>query len=76
MRPRSEVLNEFEAAVIASLEQSHENTGLAADLGREFRPRASRSSCIARLEAMERRGRVWTSGFAGRILVHLREEAP
>jgi hypothetical protein len=25
---------------------------------------------------MERRGRVWTSRFAGRILVHLPEEAP
>jgi hypothetical protein len=76
MRPTSETLNDFEAAVIAALEQSPEKTVLAADLVREFRPRASRSSCIARLEAMERRGRVRTSRFAGRILVHLPEEAP
>ncbi len=70
MRPTSETLNDFEAAVLAALAQSPEKTVLAADLVREFRPRASRSSCIARLEAMERRGRVRTSRFAGRILIH------
>ena len=67
---QSETLNEFEAAVLAALEQTPEKTVLAADLVREFRPRAGRSSCIARLEAMERRGRVRTSRFAGRILIH------
>jgi hypothetical protein len=67
---QSEALNEFEAAVIAALAQSPEKTILAADLVREFRPRASRSSCIARIEQMERRGRVRTSRFAGRILIH------
>ena len=71
---QSEALNEFEAAVIAALAQSPEKPLLAADLVREFRPRASRSSCIARLEAMERRGRVRTSRFAGRILIHPPEE--
>ncbi|MDR9817609.1 MAG: hypothetical protein RJR34_12820 [Candidatus Methanoculleus thermohydrogenotrophicum] len=70
MRPTSETLNDFEAAVLAALEQSPEKTVLAADLVREFRPRASRSSCISRLELMERRGLVRTSRFAGRILIH------
>ena len=74
MRPRSDILNDFEAAVLAALAQSPEKTVLAADLVREFRPRASRSSCISRLELMERRGLVRTSRFAGRILVHLPEE--
>ena len=68
---QSEALNEFEAAVLAALAQSPEKPLLAADLVRGFRTRASRSSCIARIEQMERRGRVRTSRFAGRILVHL-----
>ena len=76
MRPRSDILNDFAAAVLAALEQSPERTGRAAGLGRAYRPRARRASCIARLAAMERRGRLWTSRFAVRILVHLREEAP
>jgi hypothetical protein len=46
---QSEALNEFEAAVLAALAQSPEKTVLAADLVREFRPRASRSSCILEL---------------------------
>ncbi len=71
MRPTSETLNDFEAAVIAALAQSPEKTLLAADLVRGFSTRASRSSCIARIEQMERRGRVRTSRFAGRSLVHL-----
>lgn len=72
---QSEALNEFEAAVIAALVQSPEKTILAADLVRGFSTRASRSSCIARIEQMERRGRVRTSRFAGRILIHLPLEA-
>ena len=72
---QSETLNDFEAAVLAALAQSPGKTVLAADLVREFRPRASRSSCMSRLELMERRGRVRTSRFAGRILVHLPVEA-
>ncbi len=75
MRPRSEALNDFEAAVLAALAQSPEKTVLAADLVREFSTRASRSSCISRIELMERRGLVRTSRFAGRILVHLPVEA-
>lgn len=67
---QSETLNEFEAAVLAALEQSPEKPLLAADLVRGFRTRASRSSCIARIEQMERRGLVRTSRFAGRILIH------
>ncbi len=67
---QSEALNEFEAAVLAALAQSPEKPLLAADLVRGFRTRASRSSCIARIEQMERRGRVRTSRFAGRILIH------
>jgi hypothetical protein len=43
---QSETLNDFEAAVLAALAQSPEKTILAADLVREFRTRASRSSCI------------------------------
>ena len=74
MRPRSDILNDFEAAVLAALAQSPEKTVLAADMVREFLPRASRSSFIARLEAMDRRGLVRTSRFAGRILVHLPED--
>ncbi|OQC66710.1 MAG: hypothetical protein BWX50_01410 [Euryarchaeota archaeon ADurb.Bin009] len=70
MRPRSEALNDFEAAVLAALEQHPDHTILAADLVREFTIRAGRTSCIARLEAMERRGLVRTSRFAGRILIH------
>ena len=70
MRPTSETLNDFEAAVLAALAQSPEKTVLAADLVREFTIRAGRTSCIARLEAMERRGLVRTSRFAGRILIH------
>ena len=70
MRPTSETLNDFEAAVLAALAQSPEKTVLAADLVREFSTRAGRTSCIARLEAMERRGLVRTSRFAGRILIH------
>ena len=69
MRPTSEALNDFEAAVIKALEQHPDHTILAADLVREFTIRAGRTSCIARLEAMERRGRVRTSRFAGRILI-------
>jgi len=75
MRPRSEALNDFEAAVLAALEQTAEHTILAADLVREFSPRAARTSCIARLEQMERRGRVKMTRYAGRILVHLPVEA-
>ena len=71
---QSETLNDFEAAVLAALAQSPEKTLLAADLVREFSPRASRTSCIARLGWMERRGRVKTSRYAGRILVHPPEE--
>ena len=67
---QSETLNDFEAAVLAALAQSPEKPLLAADLVQGFRTRASRSSCIARIEQMERRGRVRTSRFAGRILVH------
>ncbi len=70
MRPRSDILNDFEAAVLAALAQSPEKPLLAADLVRGFRTRASRSSCIARIEQMERRGLVRTSRFAGRILIH------
>ena len=36
MRPTSETLNDFEAAVLAALAQSPEKTVLAADLVREF----------------------------------------
>lgn len=70
MRPTSETLNDFEAVVLAALEQSPEKTVLAADLVREFSTRAGRTSCIFRLERMERRGLVRTSRFAGRILIH------
>jgi hypothetical protein len=70
MRPTSEVLNEFEAAVLAALEQPPEKPVLAADLVREFSTRVGRTSCISRLERMERRGLVRTSRFAGRILIH------
>jgi hypothetical protein len=38
MRPTSETLNDFEAAVLAALEQSPEKTVLAADLVRSFDP--------------------------------------
>ena len=72
---QSEALNEFEAAVLAALAQSPEKTVLAADLVREFSPRAPRSSCISRLEQMERRGLIEMSRFAGRILVHCPLEA-
>lgn len=70
MRPTSETLNDFEAAVLAALAQSPEKTLLAADLVREFSTRVGRTSCISRLERMERRGLVRTSRFAGRILIH------
>jgi hypothetical protein len=71
----SETLNEFEAAVIAALVASPEKTVFVADLTREFSTRANRSSCVARIEQMERRGRVRTTRYAGRILVHLPLEA-
>ena len=67
---QSETLNDFEAAVLAALAQSPEKTVLAADLVRTFSTRVGRTSCISRLERMERRGLVRTSRFAGRILVH------
>jgi len=70
MRPTSEILNDFEAAVLAALEQTPEKTVLAADLVRTFSTRVGRTSCISRLERMERRGLVRTSRFAGRILIH------
>ena len=70
MRPTSETLNDFEAAVLAALEQTPDRPILAADLVREFSTRGGRTSCISRLERMERRGRVRTSRFAGRILIH------
>jgi hypothetical protein len=38
MRPTSETLNDFEAAVLAALEQTPEKTILAADLVRSFQP--------------------------------------
>jgi len=71
MRPTSETLNDFEAAVLAALEQTPDRPILAADLVRTFSTRVGRTSCISRLERMERRGLVRTSRFAGRILVHL-----
>ena len=70
MRPTSETLNDFEAAVLAALEQTPDRPILAADLVRTFSTRVGRTSCISRLERMERRGLVRTSRFAGRILVH------
>ena len=70
MRPTSEALNDFEAAVLAALEQHPDHTILAADLVRTFSTRVGRTSCIFRLERMERRGLVRTSRFAGRILIH------
>jgi plasmid stability protein len=74
MQTRSEALNDFETAVLAALEQTPDQTVLAADLVRAFTTRASRSSCISRIEQMERRGLVRTSRYAGRILVHSPEE--
>jgi hypothetical protein len=70
MRPTSETLNDFEAAVLAALEQTPDRPILAADLVRTFSTRVGRTSCISRLERMERRGLVRTSRFAGRILIH------
>ena len=69
MRPTSETLNDFEAAVLAALEQTPDRPILAADLVRTFSTRVGRNSCISRLERMERRGLVRTSRFAGRILI-------
>jgi hypothetical protein len=74
MRPKNNPLDDFEAAVIAALEQTDDHTILAADLVRPFVTRAPRVSCIARIEQMERRGKVKTSRYAGRILVHLPNE--
>ncbi len=70
MRPTGETLNDFEAAVLAALEQTPDRPILAADLVRTFSTRVGRTSCIFRLERMERRGLVRTSRFAGRILIH------
>lgn len=74
MRPKNNPLDDFEAAVIAALEQTDDHTILAADLVRAFSTRAPRASCIARIEQMERRGKVKTSRYAGRILLHLPED--
>lgn len=67
---QSEALDAFEQAVIQAIEQTPDHTIVIADFLREFSPRAPRSSCISRLEQMERRGLIEMSRFAGRILVH------
>ncbi|NLZ31323.1 MAG: hypothetical protein GX885_11405, partial [Methanomicrobiales archaeon] len=50
---QSETLNDFEAAVLAALEQTPDRPILAADLVRTFSTRVGRTSCISRLERME-----------------------
>ena len=72
---QSEALDAFEQAVIQAIERNPDHTIVIADFLREFSPRAPRSSCVARLEQMERRGLIAMSRFAGRILVHLPVEA-